>query len=206
MRLDVCVGGSGGQGVLLFGTAILQAACQQGKRAMCLPSYGAEARGGEVSCFLIFSDAPILSPFAEKMDYLVFFNSGSFLSFREHLRPGAVLLYNAAEAPQEAAGLPAGVTAVAVPLAELVAGLDRRCENMAMLGVFVQLAGILDFTRLAASFRRAYQPRGESFLDPNLKAIEAGRLWARAQGLGTQPQGPGTQPQGLARRGAGHAG
>ncbi len=189
MRLDVCVGGSGGQGVLLFGTAILQAASQQGKRAMCLPSYGAEARGGEVSCFLIFSDAPILSPFAEKMDYLVFFNSGSFSRFREHLRPGAVLLHNAAETPGEGTDLPVGLTAVAAPLAELVAGLDRRCENMAMLGVFAQLAGILDFGQLAASFRRAYQAKGESFLDLNLRAIEAGRLWARAQGLQPGPRG-----------------
>jgi Pyruvate/2-oxoacid:ferredoxin oxidoreductase gamma subunit len=185
MRLDVCVGGSAGQGVLLFSTAILHAAVQEGKRAMCLPSYGAEARVGEVSCFLIFSDAPILSPFAEKMDYLVFFNSGSFARFREHLRPGAVLLYNAAEGPEgEDTGLTPGLRSVAAPLAELVAGLDRRCENMAMLGVFVQLAGILDFARLQASFRRAYQAKGESFLEPNLKAIEAGRCWARAQGAG----------------------
>ena len=192
MRLDVCVGGSGGQGVLLFSTAILQAAVQEGKRAMCLPSYGAEARGGEVSCFLILSDAPILSPFAEKMDYLVFFNSGSFLRFREHLRPGAVLLYNAAEGPPDPeAELPAGLKAVAPPLAELVAGLDRRCENMAMLGAFVQLAGILDFVQLAASFRRAYQAKGQSFLEPNLQAIEAGRCWARAQRPVTAARGVG---------------
>jgi Pyruvate/2-oxoacid:ferredoxin oxidoreductase gamma subunit len=180
MRLDICVGGAGGQGVLLFSTVILQAAVQEGKRAMCLPSYGAEARGGEVSCFLIFSDLPILSPFAEKVDSLVFFNSGSFLRFREHLRPGVLLLHNADEGPQEA--LPAGLRAMAVPLAELVAGLDRRCENMAMLGVFVQLAGILDFEQLSATFRRAYRGRGEAFLEPNLRAIEAGRQWAMARG------------------------
>jgi Pyruvate/2-oxoacid:ferredoxin oxidoreductase gamma subunit len=190
VRLDVCVGGSGGQGVLLFGTAILHAAARQGRRAMCLPSYGAEARGGEVSCFLIFSDAPILSPFAEKMDYLVFFNSGSFLRFREHLRPGAVVLYNAAEGPQGArTAIPEGLRAVAAPLAELVAGLDRRCENMAMLGVFARLTGVLDFHQLAASFRRAYQAKGESFLEPNLKAIEAGRRWAQEQGLPAGPRG-----------------
>ena len=184
MRLDVCVGGAGGQGVLLFSTVILQAAVQEGKRAMCLPSYGAEARGGEVSCFVIFSDVPILSPFAEKVDYLVFFNAGSFLRFREHLRPGACLLYNAAEGPGGGAeSLPAGLRAVAVPLAELTAGLDRRCENMAMLGVFVQLTGILDFPKLAATYRKAYAARGESFLAPNLQAIEAGRLWAGARVL-----------------------
>jgi Pyruvate/2-oxoacid:ferredoxin oxidoreductase gamma subunit len=180
MRMDVCVGGSGGQGVLLFSTAILHAAVQEGKRAMCLPSYGAEARGGEVSSFLIFSDAPIRSPFAEKMDHLVFFNSASFVRFREYLVPGAGLLYNAADDGREAAE---GLRAVAVPLAELVAGLDRRCENMAMLGVFVQRTGILDFGALADSFRRAYRSKGDSFLDLNLRAIEAGRAWAEAHAL-----------------------
>ena len=179
MRLDVCVGGSGGQGVLLFSTVILRAAVQEGKRALCLPSYGAEARGGEVSCFLIFSDQPILSPFAEKVDWLVFFNAGSFVKFREHLQPGTGLLYNAAEGPAEA-GVAAGLRPVAAPLAELVSGLDRRCENMAMLGVFVQLTGILDFGGLAATFRQAYAGRGEGFLAPNLQAIQAGRDWARS--------------------------
>ena len=184
MRLDVCVGGAGGQGVLLFSTAILHAAVQEGKRAMCLPSYGAEARGGEVSCYLIISDSMIRSPFAEKVDYLVFFNGASFARFREHLRPEASLLYNAAEGPEE--GLPAGPRLIAVPLAKLVAGLDRCCENMAMLGVFVQLTGILDFGQLAASFRRAYQAKGDSFLTLNLKAIEAGGDWAKAQGLSSR--------------------
>jgi Pyruvate/2-oxoacid:ferredoxin oxidoreductase gamma subunit len=136
-----------------------------------------------VSCFLIFSDAPILSPFAEKVDYLVFFNAGSFVKFREHLRPGAGLLYNAAEGPEGGGEkLPAGLRVLAVPLAQLTSALDRRCENMAMLGVFVQLTRILDFGELASTFRRAYQARGEAFLGPNLQAIEAGRDWARAQG------------------------
>jgi Pyruvate/2-oxoacid:ferredoxin oxidoreductase gamma subunit len=178
MRLDICVGGSGGQGVLLFSTAIIHAAVQEGKRAMCLPSYGAEARGGEVSSFVIFSDTPILSPFAERVDYLVFFNAGSFVKFREHIRPGVTLLYNAAEGPREP--LPPGPRLIAVPLAELVRELDRRSENMAMLGAFVELAGILDFAQLAVAFRQAYQGKGEAFLEVNLKAIEAGRAWAEA--------------------------
>ena len=188
MRLDICVGGSGGQGVLLFSTAIIHAAVQEGKRAMCLPSYGAEARGGEVSSFVIFSDSPILSPFAENVDYLVFFNSGSFVKFREHIKPGVTLLYDAAEGPREP--LPEGSRLIAVPLAELVRELDRRCENMAMLGVFVQLAGILDPGELAVAFRQAYKGKGQSFLDMNLRAIEAGRAWAAAQGLRPAETGP----------------
>lgn len=167
--------------MLLFSTAILHAAVAEGKRAMCLPSYGAEARGGEVSSYVIFSDAPINSPFAESVDYLVFFNQASFAKFREHLRPEATLLYNCSEAAAPE-GLQAG-RVFAVPLAELVSGLDKRCENMAMLGVFTTVSGILDPARLASSFRQAYEKKGRGFLEMNLEAIEAGRLWAETQGL-----------------------
>jgi Pyruvate/2-oxoacid:ferredoxin oxidoreductase gamma subunit len=187
VRLDICVGGSGGQGVLLFGTAIIHAAVHAGKRAMCLPSYGAEARGGEVSCFVVFSDCEIQSPFAEKVDWLVFFNGASFGRFAEHIRPGVTLLYDATEVEDPAS--PQGAQVVGVPLGELVGALDRRCANMAMLGVFVRLSGILGFPHLEASFRSAFSPKGGDFVDKNLRAIEAGRLWAEARELEPRPEG-----------------
>jgi Pyruvate/2-oxoacid:ferredoxin oxidoreductase gamma subunit len=189
VRLEICAGGSGGQGVLLFGTAIIHAAVEESKRALCLPSYGAEARGGEVSCFVIFSDQPIRSPFAEAVDYLVFFNSASFVKFQEHIRPGVTLLYDASQVEQP--GEHRGARLIAVPLGELVAGLDRRCANMAMLGVFVGHTRILDFAHLEASFRRAFQGRGSSFVEQNLKAIEAGRKWAEDRGLSAAPAAAG---------------
>jgi Pyruvate/2-oxoacid:ferredoxin oxidoreductase gamma subunit len=185
VRLDICVGGSGGQGVLLFGTAIIHAAVHAGKRAMCLPSYGAEARGGEVSCFVVFSDCEIQSPFAEKVDWLVFFNSASFGRFAEHIRPGVTLLCDATEVDNPSAMQ--GARVVGVPLGELAAALDRRCANMAMLGVFVRLSGILDFPQLEASFRSAFASKGGDFIDLNLRAIEAGRRWADALELAPRP-------------------
>ena len=163
---------------------------------MCLPSYGAEARGGEVSCYVVFSDRQIKSPFAERVDYLVFFNSASFTRFREHLRPGVTLLYDAAQADASAdpSVVPSGAAAIAVPLGELVGSLDARCANMAMLGAFVQHAALVDFEGLEASFRHAFRAKGEAFVDMNLRAIEAGRRWARASSprLGSEraPRGP----------------
>jgi 2-oxoglutarate ferredoxin oxidoreductase subunit gamma len=181
MRLDICAGGSGGQGVLLFGTTIIHAAVQEGKRAICLPSYGAEARGGEVSCFVIFSDAEIRSPFADAMDYLVFFNTASFTKFRDYIRPGVTLFYDAsgAETPQ----VPSGVRSIGMPLSELVARLDKRCANMAMLGAFVELTRILDFHKLESSFESIFKGKGGPFIGLNQQAVEAGRQWAKAQGL-----------------------
>jgi Pyruvate/2-oxoacid:ferredoxin oxidoreductase gamma subunit len=181
MRLDICVGGSGGQGVLLFGTTIIHAAVQEGKRAICLPNYGAEARGGEVSCFVIFSDSEIRSPFADAMDYLVFFNSASFTKFREHIRSGVTIFHDAAA--EQTAQVPPGVRSIGVPLGDLVAALDRRCANMAMLGAFVECTRILDCSTLESTFDGVFKGKGGSFIGLNQRAVEAGRQWAKGQGL-----------------------
>jgi 2-oxoglutarate ferredoxin oxidoreductase subunit gamma len=181
MRLDICAGGSGGQGVLLFGTAIIHGAAEEGRHAICLPSYGAEARGGEVSCFVIYSDVAIGSPFADRVDHLVFFNTASFARFREHLRPGVTVFHDASGG--ETPPIPEGVTGIGVPLGDLVASLDRRCANVAMLGAFVEVTGILDFGTLDGCFPRIFKAKGEPFVGMNRKALAAGREWAAAQGV-----------------------
>jgi 2-oxoglutarate ferredoxin oxidoreductase subunit gamma len=130
---------------------------------------------------VIFSDSEILSPFADAMDHLVFFNTASFTRFREHIRSGVTLFHDAsgAETPQA----PPGVRSIGLPLSELVAKLDRRCANMAMLGAFVELTRILDFHKLESSFERVFKGKGGSFIGLNQQAVEAGRQWAKAQGL-----------------------
>jgi 2-oxoglutarate ferredoxin oxidoreductase subunit gamma len=179
MRMEVCIGGSGGQGVLLVGKVIVHAASLEGKNALCLPSYGAEARGGEVSCFVIFSDSKIKSPFIERVDYLVFFNSASFTKFQQDIRPGVALLYDASliELPDVAKG----VRLIGVPLGKLVAKLDKRSANMAMLGVFIELTHILDFGLMETSLKSVFKSKSGSFITSNLQAIEAGHQWAKEQ-------------------------
>ena len=177
MRIEICVGGSGGQGILLFGNVITYAAFLEGKNALCIPSYGAEARGGEVSCFVILSDSGVKSPFPECFDYLIFFNRASFDKFREHLRPGATLLHSSSEADDMV--LPEGIRQIAVPFDELMTQVDKRCVNMAMLGVFIELTGILDFKSMGTTLRGIFKDKGDELIASNLEALEAGRHWGR---------------------------
>jgi Pyruvate/2-oxoacid:ferredoxin oxidoreductase gamma subunit len=86
-------------------------------------------------------------------------------------------MYNSSEV--EDPPIAEGVRALGVPLYDLVAGLDRRCANMAMLGVFAESTGLLGFKALEDSFRRAFTKKGEGFLTMNLKAIAKGREWAQ---------------------------
>ena len=187
MRTEICIGGSGGQGVLLFGAVMTHAASFEGKGAVCLPSYGAEARGGNVKCFVILSDTIVKSPFPEHFHHLVFFNDNAFIRFEEHIKPGVKIFYNASES--DGSLVPQGVEAVGAPLNELVEHLDKRSINMVMLGAFIEYNCLLRPESMASGLRGVAKNKGESFISTNLEAIEVGRRWALER-LDASPSAP----------------
>lgn len=75
------------------------------------------------------------------------------------------------------------MTSIGVPLEELLESLDKRCANMVMLGVFLELTKILDFNSMEASVQQVAKGKGGSFISMNLEAIEIGRRWAQQRQL-----------------------
>ena len=59
MHAEIVIAGSGGQGVLLIGRILAEAGLKEGHEVAWLPSYGAEKRGGSVSCSVTISDQQI---------------------------------------------------------------------------------------------------------------------------------------------------
>jgi 2-oxoglutarate ferredoxin oxidoreductase subunit gamma len=59
MHAEIVIAGSGGQGVLLIGRILAEAGSTEGREVVWLPSYGAEKRGGAVSCSVTISDEQI---------------------------------------------------------------------------------------------------------------------------------------------------
>ncbi len=59
MHAEIVIAGSGGQGVLLIGRILAEAGLMEGHEVVWLPSYGAEKRGGSVSCSVTISDEQI---------------------------------------------------------------------------------------------------------------------------------------------------
>lgn len=176
MRTEICIGGSGGQGVLLLGAVMTHAASFEGKGAVCLPSYGAEARGGNVKCFVILSAGIVKSPFPEQFHHLVFFNDAAFMRFEEYIKPRVKIFYNTSES--DGSLVPDDVEAIGVPLNQLVEGLDKRSINMAMLGAFGEYSKLLEYESMVSGLKGAAKNKNEQFISTNLKAIERGRRWA----------------------------
>ena len=78
MRYEVRLSGSGGQGLILIGIILAEAAgIYDGKNVVQTQSYGPEARGGASKSEVIISDETIYYPKATRLDLLLCMNQKS---------------------------------------------------------------------------------------------------------------------------------
>jgi 2-oxoglutarate ferredoxin oxidoreductase subunit gamma len=136
---------------------------------------------------VVFSSEEISSPLVFQGDVMMVLDSSQLLPFRNRVRPGGLLIAEAAGLPQEAEELP--VQRVAVPALELATSLgDTLVANLVMLGAYVEAAGTLapelvekelearfGVAETAISISAEKQP----LLQLNLDAFHLGQDWAR---------------------------
>ncbi len=94
MTERIIIAGSGGQGIMLLGKVLAQAAMRQDKFVTWLPSYGAEVRGGTSHCMVTISDTEIGSPYIDKADVLIIMNQPSLERFKIKLKNKGLLIAN----------------------------------------------------------------------------------------------------------------
>ena len=134
--------GSGGQGIMLVGQMVAQAAMLEDMSATYFPSYGTEMRGGTANCTVVVSDKPVSCPLIFESDFVVAMNLPSLLKFEQTLKPGGIMLLNKSMINQKAKR--SDITVVEVPANELAIELgNSRVANVVMLGAFVRATKIV---------------------------------------------------------------
>ena len=68
MLIKTIFSGFGGQGVIVMGYLLAIGGMYEEKNVTCLPSYGAEVRGGTANCTVVISTEEIASPVAKEPD------------------------------------------------------------------------------------------------------------------------------------------
>ncbi len=53
---EIIIAGFGGQGIMLTGRLLAQTAMERGHEVTCMPSYGAEVRGGTANCMVVIAE------------------------------------------------------------------------------------------------------------------------------------------------------
>ncbi|MBK8256053.1 MAG: 2-oxoacid:acceptor oxidoreductase subunit alpha [Polyangiaceae bacterium] len=206
MRGDLTFGmaGSGGDGIVSAGEALISAAAAEGYHAIMTKSFGSQIRGGESSCRVRVSTQPIGTSNGP-LDVAVVLSWDDFLKFGAELQieGTTVVIYEAKSgvAPDK---LPlVGVTpadVARVPIGELskkAAGSDKA-KNTVVLGL---IAGWFDVARttLLKGMQKKLAKKGPEVVAAAERAFAAGLEYALANPLKREMKiapskdGPGTK-------------
>ena len=162
--------GSGGQGIMLAGQMVAQAAMLEGKSATYFPSYGPEMRGGTANCTVVISDKDVSCPLIFESDFVVAMNLPSLFKFEPTLKPGGIMLLNKSLVSQNAKR--SDITVVEVPANELAIELgNARVANVVMLGAFVRATKVVSEETIEKVLHETIGAKKAELHDINMKAF-----------------------------------
>jgi 2-oxoglutarate ferredoxin oxidoreductase subunit gamma len=174
MYYDVFISGFGGQGILLAGQLLAEAAMEKGHNVTFFPSYGVEMRGGTARCTVVISDDEIGSPIVDSPGCVIAMNQPSLLRFQEVVSDGGLLIVNSSLAKMEDVTRK-GIQVHEVPMSELAIELgNTRLTNMVAMGAYAQLSGAILPEELAKALQSVIPPRNQKFIPLNENAILKG--------------------------------
>jgi len=170
MMKQIVLTGTGGQGLILAGIILAEAAVLDGKQAIQTQSYGPEARGGASKAEVIISDEVIDYPKVQKADTLLAMSQEAFNKYNGEIGANGKLVVDSTfvrELKDTKAQL------VALPITKAAReqlGRDMFA-NIIALGAIVGLTGTVSRESLVAAVL-ARVPKGTE--DKNTQAIDIG--------------------------------
>jgi 2-oxoglutarate ferredoxin oxidoreductase subunit gamma len=168
-RTEVRLAGEGGQGMILAGIILAEAATiYGGQNAVQSQSYGPEARGGASKSEVVISSGEIDHPEVLQPDVVVALSQEAFRKFASSVKPDGLLIVDADKVDSTSAP-----QAIRLPITKMAFDTTGKIitANTVALGVLVGLTGVVTRQALEKAII-ARAPRGTE--EMNHKALEAG--------------------------------
>ena len=177
---DVIVAGFGGQGVMVIGNLLANAAMIEGKHVTYLPVYGVEMRGGTANCTVVIASHPIGSPVVGKPHAVIVMNLPSLMKYQPLVIPnGLVFLNSSLIEPKEA--YRKDIEIFSIPVNEIAMNNGNpKLANMVALGAFNQKTRLVQMSSLFESLGKVLDERYHHLVPSNIKAIEAGAKYVQS--------------------------
>lgn len=173
MQSEVQFAGFGGQGIMLMGQILAEAALQEGSEVVWIPSYGPEMRGGTAYCTVVISDRPIGSPIIRNPRHLVAMNRPSLEKFAPFVKKDGVVFVNESIIPVDCGR--DDVDELRVPIIDIAKKLGNlKVANIVALAAFVERSRIVSFESLRDAVKQKFK-RKEKLIPLNMEALEEGR-------------------------------
>jgi len=165
MKKEIRICGFGGQGIVLAGVILGEAAMRAGHQAVQTQSYGPEARGGAARSEVIIASDPIAYPRVTEADVLVALSQPAFDKYGADLAEGGVVVVE--EDLVQANG------AHARPFTRTAEAVGHKIvANIVMIGYVSALLDLIPHEILEETVLRNVPARTA---DLNRKAVAAGR-------------------------------
>ena len=162
-RLEVVLGGQGGNGIRFAGTLLGQACAQDGRQVASSASYGPEVRGTFIRSEVVISDEQITYPKTLAPRYCAVLTQEAYERLRCRLAADAVVLFDPGavtpfpQAPQRHCPIP--ILAAAAEMGH------PEAANMVMLGALCALSGLVDLETLKSVLPTYGRGANEAALD-----------------------------------------
>ena len=180
MRVEVQIAGFGGQGIVLAGVIVAEAALRDGRHAVQSQSYGPESRGGAARSDVVISDQPVDYPKVLSPRVLVAMSQPAFDKYFQPGRDERLTIVDEALIRSDDLSLQRA------PFTRIADDLGRKIvANIAMLGFVAAASGVVSRDALLRAIESRV-PAGT--LELNHRAFDAGH------DLGSQVPGAPLSP------------
>lgn len=172
MRTEIRIAGFGGQGIVLAGAILGEAAIMADMEAVQTQSYGPESRGGAARSEIVISDIPVDYPRVACPDVLVVLSTAAMRKYGQDLGENTKIVVDDDMVQMEVPG------AERIPFSMTADDLGRRIvANIVMLGFITNRFDLVPRKHMEGSILKRI-PKGTEKL--NMGAFQAG--WDLADG------------------------
>jgi 2-oxoglutarate ferredoxin oxidoreductase subunit gamma len=172
MTHRIIIAGAGGQGIMLLGKILAEAAMRERKNVTYLPAYGAEVRGGTANCMIVISDAEIGSPLVQEADSLIVMNEPSLVRFANTISKKGTIFINSSLVPESVRA----ERGRRFPFTDIAAGIGNlKVANMVALGCFCEKTKVIDLKTVVDIIEENTPAAKKEAAVSNQKALSAGQ-------------------------------
>jgi 2-oxoglutarate ferredoxin oxidoreductase subunit gamma len=166
------IAGAGGQGIMLLGRVLAEAAIKENKYVTWLPAYGAEVRGGIAHCMVVISDQEIGSPYIDQADTLIIMNGLALGKFANIIKNKGLLIVNSSLVSKDT---DRNLTVLKYPFTDIAIKLGNiKVANTVALGCYLAKNKIIDIKNVLKVIEEI-APRGKKDLvEINKQAVLSG--------------------------------
>jgi 2-oxoglutarate ferredoxin oxidoreductase subunit gamma len=173
MQTEILLSGTGGQGILVMGQLLAQAALNEDLNLVWLPSYGPETRGGTSDCSVILSSEEIGSPVICNPDILLAMHQVALNRYLPSLKPGGLLILNSSLVETPTCSDKYRIVEIAASDIAFELG-DSRVANMVALGALLSAAEPVHMDSVKKALSEIIPERHKKLLPLNVQALERG--------------------------------